>query len=61
MGEGAGVGGLAGAEGKVLPGITFGLVGIGIGIVGTLLHEADGVEIGRDRTGCLPWREGVLA
>lgn len=57
MGEGAGVGGLAGAEGKVLPGITLGLLGMGIGIVGTLLQEPDGVVMGRGRTGCLPWRE----
>lgn len=53
------MGGLAGAEGNVLPGITFGLVGMGIGmgIVGTLLQEADGVVVGRVRTGCFPCRD----
>ena len=49
VGLGAGVGGLAGAEGSVLPGITFGLVGIGIGIVGMLVMEDVGVLIGRGR------------
>ena len=49
VGLGAGVGGLAGAEGSVLPGITFGFVGIGIGIVGILVMEDVGVLIGRGR------------
>lgn len=49
VGLGAGVGGLAGAEGSVLPGMTFGLVGIGIGMVGTLVVDDDGVLIGRGR------------
>ena len=58
VGLGAGVGGLAGAEGSVLPGMTFGLVGIGIGMVGTFVMEEVGVLVGRSR-GCaallLPW------
>jgi len=37
VGLGAGVGGLAGAEGRVLPGMTLGLEGMGIGIVGVLV------------------------
>ena len=48
-GLGAGVGGLAGAEGSVLPGMTLGFEGIGIGMVGTLLREALGVLMGRGR------------
>ena len=62
VGLGAGVGGLAGAEGSVLPGMTFGFVGIGIGIgiVGTFVREGLGVVIGRGLT-CvalaLPWPE----
>lgn len=47
LGLGAGVGGLAGADGKVLPGITFGFEGIVIGMVGTLLVEEVGVLTGR--------------
>lgn len=38
VGDGAGVGGDAGAEGSRLPGITFGFDGIGIG---TLVDEDD--------------------
>jgi len=49
VGLGAGVGGLAGADGSVLPGITFGWEGIGIGIVGMLVMEEVGVLIGRGR------------
>lgn len=45
VGLGAGVGGLAGAEGRVLPGMTFGFEGIGIGMVGTLVVEEVGVLI----------------
>lgn len=41
-GEGAGVGGEAGAEGRLLPGITLGFVGILIGMLGPV-----GVCIGR--------------
>lgn len=45
-GDGAGVGGDAGAEGSVLPGITFGFEGIGIGM------DDDGVTgIGRECMG----------
>lgn len=43
VGLGAGVGGLAGAEGRVLPGITFGFVGMGIGMVGTFDMDPVGV------------------
>ena len=46
VGLGAGVGGLAGADGNVLPGMTLGFEGIGIGIVGTLVIEEDGVLTG---------------
>ena len=49
LGLGAGVGGLAGADGKVLPGMTLGLEGIGIGMVGTLVEEDVGVLTGRGR------------
>jgi len=59
-GLGAGVGGLAGAEGRVLPGMTFGFAGIGMGMVGTLDMEPDGVLIGLGREcadGAFPWRE----
>ena len=60
VGLGAGVGGLAGAEGRVLPGMTFGLFGIGIGMVGTLFVEELGVVMGRGLV-CvalaLPWPE----
>lgn len=59
VGLGAGVGGLAGAEGRVLPGITLGFAGMGMGIVGPVLMELDALR-GRDRewvTGALPWRE----
>lgn len=44
VGLGAGVGGLAGAEGKVLPGMTLGLVGMGMGMVGTPGREEEEVE-----------------
>lgn len=57
VGLGAGVGGLAGAEGSVLPGMTLGLAGIVIGRVGTLFSDVDGVVIGRGRTGAFPFRE----
>lgn len=56
VGLGAGVGGLAGAEGRVFPGMTLGFVGIGIGMAGTLLIEEVGVLRGRGRTALLPWR-----
>lgn len=49
VGLGAGVGGLAGAEGRVLPGMTLGLEGIGIGMVGTLDMEVLGVVMGMGR------------
>lgn len=50
VGLGAGVGGLAGAEGRVLPGMTLGFVGIGIGMVGILVIEgAGGAFIGLGR------------
>ena len=49
VGLGAGVGGLAGAEGNVLPGMTLGFEGMGIGMVGTLVMEDEGVLTGRDR------------
>ena len=45
-GLGAGVGGLAGADGSVLPGMTLGFEGMEIGIVGTLVIEDEGVVIG---------------
>jgi hypothetical protein len=47
VGLGAGVGGLAGAEGRVLPGMTLGFAGIGMGMVmdGPLFVEF----MGRDR------------
>lgn len=45
VGEGAGVGGLAGAEGRVLPGMTLGFAGIAIGIVGTLVIDELGVVV----------------
>ena len=49
VGLGAGVGGLAGAEGSVLPGMTFGFDGMAMGAdkgnVGTSAIEATGVEI----------------
>lgn len=58
VGLGAGVGGLAGAEGRVLPGMTLGLLGMGIGMVGTSVTEGVGEAIGRG-LGCvalaLPW------
>ena len=47
VGLGAGVGGLAGADGSVFPGMTFGLAGIGIGMVGTFVMEDVGVVMGR--------------
>jgi len=54
-GLGAGVGGLAGAEGNVLPGMTLGLDGMGMGIVGTLESEPEGVLIGLGRE----WAEAL--
>lgn len=53
------MGGEAGAEGSVLPGMTLGLAtGIGIGMVGTLLMEDVGVLMGRGRcTAALPCRD----
>ena len=47
VGLGAGVGGLAGAEGRVFPGMTLGFAGIGMGMVmdGPLFVEF----MGRDR------------
>lgn len=54
------MGGLAGAEGRVLPGITFGFAGMGIGIVGTCVREPEELLIGLVREctdGVLPWRE----
>jgi hypothetical protein len=47
VGLGAGVGGLAGAEGRVFPGMTLGFAGIGIGMdmEGPLFVEF----MGRDR------------
>jgi hypothetical protein len=45
VGLGAGVGGLAGADGSVLPGMTLGFAGIGMGIDGPLPSEF----MGRDR------------
>lgn len=59
VGLGAGVGGLAGAEGRVFPGMTLGFAGIGMGMVGPLFMELDWLR-GRDREwvmGALPWRE----
>jgi len=56
VGLGAGVGGLAGAEGRVFPGMTLGFEGMGIGIVGTLLIDEDGVMC-CGLTGALPCRE----
>jgi hypothetical protein len=60
VGLGAGVGGEAGAEGSVLPGMTLGLVGIGIGMVGMLVMDEVGVVMGRGRLWvalALPWPE----
>ena len=48
-GEGAGVGGEAGAEGRVLPGMTFGFEGIGIGMA------CVGEGIGRVCRGAKMW------
>jgi hypothetical protein len=45
VGLGAGVGGLAGAEGRVLPGMTLGFAGIAMGMDGPLFGEF----MGRDR------------
>lgn len=58
VGLGAGVGGLAGAEGRVLPGITLGFAGIGMGMLGPLLIEPDWFS-GRDRevAAAFPLRE----
>jgi hypothetical protein len=39
VGLGAGVGGLAGADGRVLPGMTLGFAGMGMGIDGPLPGE----------------------
>lgn len=50
-GEGAGVGGEAGAEGRVLPGITFGFDGMGIGMEGA----GEGTAIGRECRGAKMW------
>lgn len=49
LGLGAGVGGLAGADGKVLPGITLGFEGIGMGMLGPLEMDEVGVLRGRER------------
>lgn len=49
LGLGAGVGGLAGADGNVLPGMTLGFEGIGIGIDDPLDMDEPGVLTGRDR------------
>ena len=43
------MGGLAGADGSVFPGMTFGFAGMGMGIVGRLVVEREGVFIGRGR------------
>lgn len=51
------MGGDAGAEGSKLPGMTFGLEGIGMGIVGMLDMDEVGVFMGRGRAAALPWRE----
>lgn len=53
VGLGAGVGGLAGADGNVLPGITLGFAGMGIGMVGVVMGEL--LACMRDRD--LPCRE----
>lgn len=56
VGLGAGVGGLAGADGRVLPGMTLGFAGMGMGMDGPLPGEF----IGRDRecaAGAFPCRE----
>lgn len=61
VGLGAGVGGLAGAEGSVLPGMTLGFAGMLMGMVGTADMDGDGVLMGRGRGACealaRPWRE----
>lgn len=62
VGLGAGVGGLAGADGKVLPGMVLGLLGIGIGMEGMLVTAAaaaaPAICFERLVTGALPWRGG---